>query len=219
MANDYAAMQARIADELFGRTDLTTQIQTAIQSALTFWQRRKFFFNEGIDTSITTVSGTQSYAVPSGFQGNDSLTITYSNYPYPMDKITWDQFRIYAINAAQSPSVPECWAYYADQIWLYPTPNGAYLLSLAETKNLGALSAGSDTNAWMVEGEELIRGRAKADVLINILHDQAATAERAGLAMAGEYFYSIAEQIAYCSLMGISTMKMSSGRLRPTPGF
>lgn len=216
MASDYAALQARIADELYARTDLTAQIQTAIQSAITFWSRRKFFFNEGIDTSISTVAGTQSYAVPAGFQGDDSLTVTYSNYPFPMDKITWAQFVLDAVNAAQATSVPVVWAYYADKIFLYPTPNAVYQLTLAMTKNLAALVAGSDTNAWMVEGEELIRGRAKADVLINILHDQAATMERAGLAMSGEYFYSIAEQIAYCSLMGVSTMKMSSGRLRAT---
>lgn len=216
MAGDYGTMQARIVTELYGRTDLATQITDAIQSAITYYQRRKFFFNEGIDTSITTVSGTASYTVPTGFQGDDDLTLTYSNYPFPLEKRTWDEMVNLRINATQAPSVPTDYAYYADQFWLYPTPNGAYLLTLSETKNLSALSGSTDTNAWMVEGEELIRNRAKADVKINVIYDAAAIAERAALVGSNEFFYSLGEKVAYSSLMAVSVQKMSSGRLRPT---
>ncbi len=52
---------------------------------------------------------------------------------------------------------------YQDRINLFPIPGSTYTLTIHYLKALTALSADSDTNAWLTEGEELIRLHAKAD--------------------------------------------------------
>jgi hypothetical protein len=66
---------------------------------------------------------------------------------------------------------PWNWSYYADQIWLFPVPDAVYILRLSHLRRLDALTSYTDTNDWMTHGEELIRTRAKWDLLFHSLKD------------------------------------------------
>ena len=63
---------------------------------------------------------------------------------------------------------PDSYAIYADQLRLFPIPdsagpnNGSYDLTLSTLAQLGPspLVNDTDTNAWMTEGEQLIRAQA-----------------------------------------------------------
>src|SRR5690606_40515951 len=55
-----ALLKQRIQDDL-DRTDITTQISSAIDDAIKFYQQRRFFFNENRDTTFATVNGQDFY--------------------------------------------------------------------------------------------------------------------------------------------------------------
>ena len=204
MSGDYGTLQNRIADEL-SRSDLAAQIRNAVQSAIAFHESERFWFNEG-ESTAATAAGTQAYAVPADFLEADALTLTASGNRHPLTMRPWAWMRDIDV-AAASRGRPGDWAYYADDIWLYPVPDGVYTLTLSYLKRLAALSASGDTNAWMTFGEELIRARAKADIFAHVLRDY-----DEALAM------KQLETEALANLRVKSAKKLSSGRLLPT-GF
>jgi hypothetical protein len=204
MSGDFGTMQNRIADEL-ARSDLGAQIQSAILSAIRFYESERLWFNEG-ESTAGTVAGQQSYAVPSDFLEADTLTITISGNRYLLCPRPWAWMRDMSV-ASTSRGRPTDWSYYADQLWLYPVPDGVYTLTLSYLKRLAALAVAGDANAWMTHGEELVRARAKADVYAHVLHDF-----DEALAM------KQLETEALGNLRVKSTKKLATGRLQPT-GF
>jgi hypothetical protein len=56
----YGEMQTTIADEL-DRSDLASQIQKAIKTAIKKYQRKRFFFNEARSLTFNTVDGQEFY--------------------------------------------------------------------------------------------------------------------------------------------------------------
>lgn len=61
----YGDMQARIADEL-ARTDLAAEIQNEIQTAISYYENERFWFNEG-QWTFNTVNAQELYALPVQF--------------------------------------------------------------------------------------------------------------------------------------------------------
>lgn len=204
MSGDFGTMQNRIADEL-ARSDLTAQIQNAIQSAILFHESERFWFNEG-ESTAATAAGTQAYAVPSDFLEADQLTVTVSGSRTPLCLRPWAWMRAVS-QTTTSTGRPTDWSYYADQLWLYPVPDSSYTLTLSYLKRLSALSGAGDSNAWMTEGEELIRTRAKSDLFAHVIRDF-----DEALAM------KQLEQDALAKLRAKAGAKLSTGRLLPT-GF
>jgi hypothetical protein len=66
---------------------------------------------------------------------------------------------------------PYYYAYYKQNIRLYPIPDAVYTITLAYVYKLTALSDGGDSNAWTTDAEELIRCRAKADLYGHLLKE------------------------------------------------
>ena len=163
---NFGTMQDRIADEL-DRSDLTTQIQAAIQSAIAFYQDERFFFNEGV-TNIVTATASEAYAV-SSILDIDYVVVNVNGHPADMTPRPFDY-----IDSIRDPSytgIPHQYGIFADQMYVYPVPNDVYTIEVAGCIALGTLTATADTNAWMTSGEELIRRRAKADLCNDILKD------------------------------------------------
>jgi hypothetical protein len=68
------------------------------------------------------------------------------------------------MDAAQSgatTNAPTHFAYFKQQIRLYPIPDAVYTVGLSYIYRFTTLSADGDTNAWMTDGEEVIRQSAK----------------------------------------------------------
>lgn len=168
--SDYGTMQTRIADEL-ARSDLTSQIRLAILSAIRHHERKKLKFNQTTGTFSTVAS--QEYYSSSDLADIpnivriDAAKITSGGTNYPL--MERDFSEIDALNEGTTTDLPEFYAYYKQQIRLSAVPDAAYTVTLAYVKKLTALSASGDTNAWMVDAEELIRLTAKIDLFINVI--------------------------------------------------
>ena len=175
----FATMKTRIADEI-ARSDLTSQISAAVLSAIEHHKAERFWFNELRDTA-STASGTQNYLMPDAAAERpliraDQLTITINSNILELPLVPHREV-VSATYSATHTGHPDRWSYYQDSIWLYPIPNGIYTLTLWYVGQLAALSADADTNAWVVEGEALIRAAAKRILYEDVIRDFA-TAER-----------------------------------------
>jgi hypothetical protein len=198
----YSDMQTRIADEI-ARTDLTSQIQLAILSAVRHYAKERWYFTE-TSTTFSTVASTQTYALPSDFKAMERVTLTYPNNSFW--DLTYRPFeyigRITSISTLTGP--PQDYAIYSQQLWLYPIPGDVYTITEYYEQEIASLSATPD-NAWMVDGEELIRSRAKADIYENVIRDVpddvAAARGR--------------EADAYAQLRSSSTTRTAQGRVLP----
>lgn len=199
--SDYGTMQARIADEL-NRSDLTSQIKLAIQSSIDFYERERFWFNEGISYASTS-AGEEWYLLPNDFVNEDALTCTVTSNEYPLDKWTMQQHVDVRVGTTYQ-GIPRAYSLYDEQIRLYPIPNDVYVITLYYMQRLTELSAGSDTNAWTTHGELLIRSRAKWDLYQNLIHapEQAVLMKQM-------------EMEAFANIRGEVTKRTTTGRVRP----
>lgn len=215
MTGTYGDLAARIQDELV-RTDLASQTLLEIQSAIRHYERQSFWFNEGQATSAT-VTATPNYAVPTDLLEIDNITITYSGHPYELHRRTWGWYRaIHGDDLNIGRSVPTDYTYFANQLWVYPVPDTVYVLSMGYIKQLPTLVNPTDTNEWMVGGEELIRSRAEQAVRTRYAGDPIAREERNMMVQSGKNFYSPEEEIAYISLVGTAISRLSSGSVMPS---
>ena len=86
---------------------------------------------------------------------------------------------------------------------------GSYSLTVTTTA-----SHNSRINGWTTDGEELIRARAKADVLLNYLKHPEAMQEAAGLAFKGENFLSVHEMVAFKAIQDETFDAVATGRVK-----
>jgi len=175
-------LKARIADET-KRPSLTSQIAKAITDAIEFYAVQRFWFNEALDTSITTVADDPDYTIPTNFRRLILAEITVSGQRSDLcEDMGWEEYRAIT-RSANSSSQPTDIIFFGANLYLYPTPAGAYPLSLSYCSALDPFAVDTASNAWTTEAEPLIRARAKWDVLFHVVRDyaeaeQCAAAER-----------------------------------------
>lgn len=198
----YGEMLARIADEML-RTDLDSQLELAVQTAIDEYRHRRFWFNEGATTFTTSIGGI-TYDIPATVLETDILTTIYSTTEYALQPRDFDWIRAANSNVNNVAGPPIAFALFAEQFWLYPTPDQAYPLISYGLRDLGTLTATSDTNAWTTEAEALIRNRAKKEIAEAIL----AAPDLAAI-------YETAELRALKALRSRTTSRRASKTLRP----
>lgn len=199
--SNYGTMIGRVLEDV-ARDDITSVASTAILTAIKHYEGTRFWFNEGRSTR-STASGTEYYAVPSDFKDLDSLTITVNSWTYQLNQRSYDELEDSYVSNTTYTGYPTDYAIYQEQIRLYPIPNGTYTLTMSYQRTLGTLSVSADTNAWMVEGEDLIRSRADFYVARNYLHDNQ-------LAM----MFRENESEALRRLLSETTIRLSTGKTR-----
>jgi len=203
-------MQDRIADEL-DRADLTTQIQRAIKSAIAHYEKQRFWFNESRNISFATVDGTEFYGSSADsdipnllYIDNLRVAITTTD-KYDLERKPYQYLDSISDSITADEGQPTCYAYYAKQIRLYPIPDASYSIYGSGVMLLSELSATGDTNAWMTDGEELIRSRAKWDIFTHVVKDL----ESAGVMKS-------VEKDELKALIEASTSRNATGRVCPT---
>lgn len=167
--SNFLTMVERIEDELDDE-GIRTQIQREIQSAIRHYSTRRFFFTEQTFT-FATVAAQEAYdiddaAAIDSFLEVQSSYVTGSGVRYPLVPIDYP-----SLSEAQSGSMtgrPTNWAFFARAFWMFPIPTAAETVTIGGHVRLAALSADTDTNAWMTDGEALIRGRAKRFLAMNV---------------------------------------------------
>jgi len=170
-----ATMRSRINDELLLKNEYNSHIDRAIQSAIAIHEKTRFRFNHGRAT--TTIPADFEYVEPPpDMIEEDELMLIDGTERRPLIKQTYlwigDQSR-----AIDYRSRPLYYAIETDDLRLYPIPDQEYTLQISYLKKLPTLSADTDSNAWMVGGEELIRLRAKRIILEDVLRGPESFAE------------------------------------------
>lgn len=164
-------LKSRIADEI-NRTDLTSQINLAIRSAITFYSTETLFFQQERVTANTTADQ-EYYALPVDFVTLNSLRITInSNNNYLLRERTNEFFEEIYDGPDVYTGNPQYWTIYDQQLRLSPIPDDSYPLTMNYVKRLASLGADTDTNRLIEDLEEqLIRARAKWDLYENVIKD------------------------------------------------
>lgn len=202
----YGTMQDRIAREI-GRSDLTTQIRDAIQTAIRYYERKRFYFNEfqasfSASTSQEYYDSTDLSQIPNLVE-IDSLTVDVNNTTYPLTERDWSYIDRVQTNAGYTGD-PTDYVYYAQRLRMYPIPYTGRTFNISGVEKLATLSATADTNAWMTDAEALIRSHAKAHLYRHVIQKPEQAQE----------MYSEARQ-EVSNLEG-EQMGKQSMRLRPT---
>lgn len=157
----YGDLKTRIITETV-RDDLAdtlaAQLALHIAQAIEFFASERFWFNEGIKSSVCVI-GNQYAAKPTGMRVVDRVTVTVGNLPRRLNERSL--VRIDELAAVPSSGQPYDYAETGDQIRVYPTPNLAFPLTFIGIVDLPALVNPTDTNAWTVQGYDLITARAK----------------------------------------------------------
>ena len=208
----YVDMQNRIAREIH-RSDLTADIKTHILSAITFYSSMRTNGNEKMFPTVTTIKGTKYYSttttapgtLPSDIIEIDSITTTVNTRIYQLTQASFSDLEKIDVGNTTLSGYPRLWAWYAGQLRLYPTPNGAYALSISGQSVLTALVADGDSNFWTNDGEILIRQHAKKTIAMDLTYDNEMASRCAAL-----------EKEALVNIKAETNQLISSGRLRST---
>lgn len=204
----YGDLQNRIADELV-RTDLTTQIQNAIQTAIKQYERVPLYFNQlRQEAAFSTVHGQEFYSsaaspLIASMVTLERVTVTVSGNRYTLNWRTPQYLEDTSVNPIVYGQ-PVDYAYYAETLRFYPIPDNSYPIALTGIQRLFTLQNATDTNAWTSDGELLIRSRAKFELATHVLRDADLAASM-----------KAAELDALSDLRG-ETMRRTPRRIRPT---
>lgn len=154
---------------------LESEIQTEINQAVQDFERDRYDFTEGDDTSISTVANTPDYALAAGVFIVDDVTYRRDGHDYWLERIDHEEFIARSSGTGNTPSEPCHFTIYKRRLFLYPTPNAIFPLTLYGVMRLANVPFTDDaqSNAWSVQARMLIKARAKAYLYAHRLHNKA----------------------------------------------
>lgn len=175
---NYGTMKQRIADEM-RRGDLTacaTVVASAVISAIEYFKRRRFYWNEFVDKTFSTSASVTAISLSADVIQVDTVKVRVSNRDYPLEPMTWKEMD--AIDSGQFFGYPDYYAIHSGKIRFYPPPLGNYLVRMSGVQELSEVTldaTANATNAWVdtVDGEAMIRAKAKAYLFRDFLRDHA----------------------------------------------
>ena len=166
----YALLKTTIANYL-NRTDLTSYLGdfiTLTESRLNRELRVREMVNT--DTTTTTVAGTQSYSLPSGFL--EASAVIYQSNPYRTLRFmaNGDFYRQY--NVTQTSGLPTFFTIVGEKILLGVAPDSAKTLQIDFYKTLTPLSESNTTNTILTNYPELYLYGALAESSPFLMQDE-----------------------------------------------
>lgn len=171
----FGDMKARIASDLErALTDVTfdartwdTEFGAAIMDAIRLYQSKHWWFLQepvSTDRTVTTVASDSYAAEPDGLVQVNTMKITASGQKLDMREIGHQQMEEWH-EGSVSAGEPYAYTRWGGRFRLYPTPNDAYTLTVTGLFEQAALTGDDVANAWMNEGELVIRSMAKLILL------------------------------------------------------
>lgn len=218
-----AIMKARIASEMARGSDITNAIADAINTAIAAYQKYRFRWNEtlpGTEISFSTVAGQVNYLFSAITSRTifrlDYLTVLVGTEVIRLKRVT-DPAEIKVLNDAGTiRGYPDKFTVEGETVILYPSPDQVYSIKVAGIFSYAAPASDSEAgNRWMIDGELLIRSRAKFEVAVHVTRNP--TMARAmspdehddGLPVG-------AARRAFDELMRERNQVMATGRVTPT---
>src|SRR5262245_40398537 len=132
----FAVLKAQIADDL-SRSDLTSQIQTAVLDAITYYERKRFYFNESRSLTFNTVANQEFYtssdaaAIPTMLEIDTAKISITSTDVYALNVVTNDELELVSQNSTIDAGQPSDIAYYNQTFRLYPIPQDVYAVRVS----------------------------------------------------------------------------------------
>jgi hypothetical protein len=204
-----ATIEAQIADDL-ARSDLTSQISSAVDTAIRSYRFERLGFNEAYKVTATLSTSADTMLLSSisvRLRKLDRVRIVRAAGDY-LDLYHRDYDWIMSRQDVRVVCQPIEYAVYNSAIHFDSMADQNYSLLFDGLKELGNASASysaNDTSAWFTDARELIRHRAKREVYANVLKDM----ELAAAAGA-------AEKEALRILKAEHGEQISTGFIRPT---
>jgi hypothetical protein len=159
----------RILDDLSRPSDELGDIaKREILSAIGYYESSRFAFNERILNA--TLSATSEFAF-SALVANDpevediwaidQVQVLYSTRLIEVDLIPWSQYFSLTTNLTTTANFPDFYSTFNRTMYVYPVLNVDIQSAIAAHVKLVTLDGITNIeNAWLTEGEELIRSRA-----------------------------------------------------------
>lgn len=172
----YDELISEIAGRL-GRDDLDPDptgryvLRNFAADRIDYYKRECFYDGQVQDTSITTVPGTRTYAIPTGWEEIVLINLLQGGVWVPLEELTFEEVEALDSQEPSTRTPPACWALYGTNIRLGPgAPNGAYNLEL--TMNLpSGPPAASSSNFWTGDARSLVINGTAAEVAATYLND------------------------------------------------
>lgn len=149
-------------------------VKREIKSAIEFYQSKRFWFNTEIVPLVLTPTRLYAladfsplYPIPLSIE---SIEVT-SPTQFSLDSVTYNFMKDY--EATIDSGVPDYFCVYNKTLFIYPTPDQNYNSLVSGTVQYADLIGDSDTNPWLVEGEQLIRTHAMMVVARRKFRDDA----------------------------------------------
>jgi len=144
--SNYSELQTAVANWL-DRDDLSARIPEFIGLCEARFNRSlRIRAMETIDTSVSTVAGTKTIALPTGYVQMRDIHIT-GNPIVQLQYVTPEIMN--RIHAGSNTGKPTVYTVIGDNISLGPTPDAVYSTSMLYYKTFDALSDSSPTN-WVI---------------------------------------------------------------------
>lgn len=140
----------RINDDFLNRP-FGAETRRAIKAAIRHYEYRRWEFNE-TSTALTTSAGQSYLSLPSNFLVLDDLRITINSEDLALNPA--DAQYIRDMNVTGVTSQPTDYTIYQNRIELALIPDSAYSCPVYYLHSLPALSADTDTNAWITGAME-----------------------------------------------------------------
>ncbi len=198
-------MRSRIADDL-DRTDLSSQIDTAINRAIRYYASKEFWFNQTTGTFVTTASQ-KAYGTTDGLP-SDIASVTYveisiNDTDYRLTPRTYAY--IQEIDPSTYIGDPDDYAWFENKMYLYPVPDASYTVTVSYAKSYVEMTTDGASNDFTTEAEDLIESRARWWINSRIIHDDDDALRSKAL-----------EMDALQSLYGRTENLVMSKRIKPT---
>lgn len=170
-----ATMKSRIASEL-RRSNITTQIASAIETAIESYRHERFWFSETREITFDTVANQWQY--DSSDNANLGLILRWD---YVLAQIGDEYYTLMPMSPEQIETLngagdflgqPLNWGFYNDQFLIYPIPVDVYPIRIGGMIAKASPAADDEAgNPWMTSAEKLIRCRAKFELYTHVLMD------------------------------------------------
>lgn len=169
----FLEIQQRVATDFLNRTDLTSQIKTAIKATIRTHQRQRFWFLETA-TALACVVSVETIALPLNFFKLQQIDVTQNSADIKLVPTDFGEIRWLNIN--KTTGLPTKYCLYGGNIHLANIPDSAYPVPCYYLKVLPTLSADADTNKWLSAAEDLVVYGAAKHVWMNTLRNISAAA-------------------------------------------
>lgn len=160
----------RIREDLDRGSNYDARIKRAIVDAIVFYKAKRLGFNTKRSRALLT-SGMETVALPLDWVEADYMRLEDNGNRQPFQEVQYDWIEERRDND-QDRGTPEVYAIQHRSMRLWPIPDRSYTLVFSfhyELLDISISASDNATNAWLNEAEQLIRTRAKGDILVNFI--------------------------------------------------